>query len=156
MTGTTEEQIGFAEADDILGVILSLPGTLALHLGIRVQFDAGTIADPWVCEYYGVYSVGYTVSPTISSPWQTAMAYTSIGKPLPNRNYFTPWDPNTNSFRGAVTKLEIAYVFPYTTKITSGSTYQMAIATQSVFMEPPSGINNSEAVFDFVDHFDGT
>ena len=61
-----------------------------------------------------------------------------------------------NSFRGAVTRIGDTYVFPYTTKITSSSTYQMAIATQSVFMEPPSVINNHEAVFDFVDHFDGT
>ena len=41
------------------------------------SFDAGTIADPWVVEFHGVYYIGYTVSPTTSSPWQTAYATTT-------------------------------------------------------------------------------
>ncbi len=69
------------------------------------SFDAGTVADPWVYEYHGTYYIGYTVSSTKNSPWQTALAtttdwinFTKHGVILPAAG--TAFDA-ANSFSGA-------------------------------------------------------
>ncbi len=153
--GSAHEQIGYATAADITGPYTKFSGNPCLPFGAPGSYDAGTVADPWVYEYYGVYYIGYTVSPTTSSPWQTAVAtttdwqtFTKLGIIFPLAG--TGWDA-TNSFRGAVTRIGNTYVFSYT-----GDAYRMGIATQPVFMTPTNIINNGDAVFDFFDGFDGT
>jgi len=153
--GGANEQIGYATADNLTGPYTKYAGNPCLAFGPPGSYDAGTIADPWVYEYYGVYYIGYTVSPTTSSPWQTALATTTDWVNFTKHGVIFPlaasgWDAN-NSFRGAVTRIGDTYVFSYT-----GDSYRMGIATQPVFMSPADIINNGDAVFDFFDGFDGT
>ena len=75
--GGNVEQIGYATADDILGPYTKYAGNPCIPFGPAGTYDAGTVADPWVYDYHGTYYIGYTVSPTTSSPWQTAMATTT-------------------------------------------------------------------------------
>ncbi len=154
--GSTVEQVGFAEADAITGPYTKFAGNPCLAFGPPGTYDAGTIADPWVVEFDGTYYIGYTVSPTISSPWQTALATTTDWVTFTKHGILLPLAGEYNSFRGAVTRIDDEYVFSYTTKITSGGPYQMGIATQPVLFEPSDYIDNPEAVFDFYDGFDGT
>ncbi len=153
--GSTTEQVGYAFADAITGPYIKFASNPCITFGPPGSFDAGTVADPWVYEYYGVYYVGYTVSPTKNSPWQTAVAtttdwqtFTKLGVILPASG--TALDAQ-NSFRGAVTRIGNTYVFSYT-----NGQYRMSIATQPVFFDPAGYINNPEAVFDFFDGFSGT
>ncbi len=153
--GGTTEQVGYATADFITGPYTPFAGNPCIPFGPPGSYDAGTVADPWVYEFQGVYYIGYTVSSTKNSPWQTALAttsdwntFTKHGVILPASG--TPLDTQ-NSFRGAVTRIGDTYVFSYT----SGG-YRMSIATQPVFMQPENIINNPEAVFNFYDGFDGT
>jgi len=153
--GGVTEQVGYASADNITGPYTKFAGNPCLAFGPPGSYDAGTIADPWVYEYYGVYYIGYTVSPTKSSPWQTALATTTDWVSFTKHGVIFPvaasgWDA-VNSFRGAVTRIGDTYVFSYT-----GDGYKMGIATQPVFMTPENIINNGDAVFDFFDGFDGT
>ena len=147
--GSTVEQVGFAEADAITGLYkicrksvsrICPPGT----------YDAGTIADPWVVEFDGTYYIGYTVSPTISSPWQTALATTTDWVTFTKHGILLPLAGEYNSFRGAVTRIDDEYVFSYTTKITSGGPYQMGIATQPVLFDPSDYIDNPELFLIFM------
>jgi hypothetical protein len=153
--GSVTEQVGYATADYITGPYTAYSGNPVIRFGDPGSFDAGTVADPWVYEYHGVYYIGYTVSSTKNSPWQTALAtttdwinFTKHGIILPASG--TPFD-NANSFRGAITRIGDTYVFSYT-----GGGYGMGIATQPVYMSPPDIINNRDAVFDFYDEFDGS
>ena len=150
--GSVTEQIGYATADDILGPYTPYSGNPCIAFGPPGSFDAGTVADPWVYDYHGVYYIGYTVSPTKSSPWYTACAttadweeFTKIGVILP---LGTGLDAS-NSFRGALTRIGDEYVFSYT-----NDGYRMAIATQPVFTVPGNPLNNPDEVFDFYDGFD--
>jgi len=70
------EQVGYAIADDLFGPYTKFAGNPFLAWGPPGSFDAGTIADAWVVEFHGTYYIGYTVSSTIYSPWQTAVATT--------------------------------------------------------------------------------
>lgn len=151
--GSTTEQIGYATADNITGPYTKYSGNPCIAFGPAGSYDEGTVADPWVYEYYGTYYIGYTVSSTKSSPWSTACVTTNdwttfnkIGMIFPVNT--AGWDAS-NSFRGAVTRIGDEYVFSYT-----GGTYRMGIATQPVFRTPASLINNPENVFDFYDGFD--
>ncbi len=153
--GSATEQVGYATADNITGPYTKYAGNPCIAFGPPGSYDAGTVADPWVYEYYGVYYIGYTVSPTTSSPWQTALATTTDWINFTKHGVIFPvaasgWDSN-NSFRGAVTRIGDTYVFSYT-----GDSYKMGIATQPVFMSPEEIINNGDAVFDFFDDFEGT
>jgi hypothetical protein len=154
--GSATEQVGYAEADNILGPYTKFPGNPCIPFGPPGSFDAGTVADPWVVEFHDTYYIGYTVSPTSSSPWQTAIATTtdwvnfnklgiilSLGGP-------GDWDER-NAFRGAVTRFGDTYYFPYTGRRTSGS-YIMGMATQPAYMEVPT--NDPAQVFNFIDNFD--
>jgi len=152
--GGTTEQVGYATADNITGPYTPYANNPCIPFGPSGSFDAGTVADPWVYEYHGVYYIGYTVSPSKNSPWYTACAtttdwltFTKIGVILP----LGSGDDGTNSFRGALTRIGNEYVFSYT-----NDTYRMAIATQPVYMTMPDIINEQNAVFDFYDGFDGT
>jgi len=152
--GSITEQVGYATADNITGPYTPFAGNPCIAFGPAGSFDAGTVADPWVYEYHGVYYIGYTVSPTKSSPWYTACAttvdwqtFTKIGVILP----LGTGEDAANSFRGALQRIGDEYVFSYT-----NDGYHMAIATQPVFMAPPDLINKEEAVFDFYDGFEGT
>ena len=62
-------------------------------------------SDPWVYEYDGVYYIGYTVSPTINSPWQTALATTTDWQTFTKHGVILPYSPQFNAFRGAVTRI---------------------------------------------------
>lgn len=153
--GSAHEQIGFATADNITGPYAKYEDNPCIPFGPPGSFDAGTVADPWVYEFYGVYYIGYTVSPTTSSPWQTAVATTTDWQAFDRLGIIFPlassgWDSN-NCFRGAITRIGDEYVFSYT-----GDSYKMGIATQPVFMEPSTPINDGDAVFDFFDGFDDT
>ena len=153
--GSVTEQVGYATADNITGPYTKFAGNPCIPFGPPGSFDAGTVADPWVYEYHGVYYIGYTVSSTKLSPWQTAVATTTDWQTFTKLGVIFPiagsgWDA-VNSFRGAVTRIGNTYVFPYT-----GGQYKMGIATQPVYMDPSGYINNPEAVFDFYDGFDGT
>lgn len=151
--GNVTEQVGYAVADNITGPYTAYAGNPILTFGEPGSFDAGTIADPWVYVFNNIFYIGYTVSPTKYSPWQTALAtttdwvtFTKHGVILPASG--TSFD-NANSFRGAVTKVGDKYIFSYT-----GGGYGMGIATQPVFMAPANIFNNYDAVFDFYDSFD--
>ncbi|MCU0458725.1 MAG: DUF2341 domain-containing protein [Bacteroidales bacterium] len=155
--GDVTEQVGYAIADNVGGPYTAYEGNPVIRFGPSGSYDAGTVADPWVYEYHGTYYVGYTVSSTKSSPWQTALAtttdwvnFTKIGVILPASG--TAFDA-ANSFRGAVTRIGDTYVFSYT-----GGGYGMGIATQPVYSAPAPGgvVNTPDAVFDFYDGFDGT
>ena len=121
-----------------------------LAFGPTGSFDAGTIADPWVYNYHDTYYIGYTVSPTSNSPWQTAYATTTDWITFTKHGITLPlaasgWD-SSNAFRGAVTRIGDLYVFSYT-----GDGYQMGVATQPVFVQEP--FNEPEIVFPFYDDF---
>jgi uncharacterized repeat protein (TIGR01451 family) len=148
--GSTTEQVGFATADTIDGTYTKSSLNPVLAFGPTGSFDAGTIADPWVVEYYGTYYLGYTVSPTKSSPWQTAYATTTDWITFTKHGVTFPlaasgWD-SVNAFRGAVIRIGNTYVLSYT-----GDGYQMGIATQPVFRRDP--FNEPAAVFPFYDDF---
>ncbi len=150
-SGSTTEQVGYATADAIDGPYTKYSLNPVLAFGPTGSFDAGTIADPWVVEYHGTYYVGYTVSPTISSPWQTAYATTTDWITFTKHGVTFPlaasgWDSN-NAFRGAVTRIGDTYVLSYT-----GDSYRMGIATQPVFMP----VNQEANVFPFFDEFTGS
>ncbi|MEA3439395.1 MAG: DUF2341 domain-containing protein [Chloroflexota bacterium] len=149
--GSTTELIGYAEADDILGPYTKYSGNPIIDFGPPGSIDAGTVADPWVVEFHGTYYIGYTVSPSKSSPWRTSYVTTNDWGTFTKSNEIIldlgpggTWDSN-NAFRGAVTRIGNTYVFPYT-----GDSYQMGIATQAVFMP----VNQEDTVFPFFDEFD--
>lgn len=154
-SGGAVEQVGYATADNITGPYTIFAGNPCLRFGLPGSFDAGTIADPWVYEYHGVFYIGYTVSSTNLSPWQTALATTTDWINFTKHGVILPAagtvNDAANSFRGALTRIGNEYVFSYT-----NDGYRMAIATQPVFMTPPDIINRRDAVFDFYDDFDGT
>ncbi len=164
-TGVTNEQIGYATANDLLGPYTKQCSTPCLPFGPPGSYDAGTVADPWVVEFHGTYYIGYTVSPTSSSPWQTAYATTTDWLTFTKMGILLPlgpagaWD-NLDAFRGAVTRIEGEtdaddyYIFPYG-GYQSGA-YRMGTATQPVYQLPASINNNPAAVFDFYDAFDGS
>ncbi len=162
--GSNVEQIGYAYADNILGPYTRFdngdptkPG-LCIPFGSPGSYDAGTVADPWVYEYNGIYYIGYTVSSTTSSPWQTALATTTDWLTFAKQGVILPTGSEFNSFRGAVTRIGDEYVFSYTGGPASNQ-YRLCIATQPVFVIPSSssgGSSNADAVFDFYDGFDGT
>ncbi len=144
------EQVGYAIADTILGPYTKYSLNPVLAFGPTGSYDAGTIADPWVVEFHGTYYIGYTVSSTSSSPWQTAYATTTDWITFTKHRITFPlaasgWDSN-NAFRGAVTRIGDTYVLAYT-----GDSYQMGIATQPVYMQEP--FNEPAAVFPFYDDF---
>jgi hypothetical protein len=148
------EQIGYAFADNITGPYTPYTDNPVLKFGESGSYDAGTIADPWVYYFQGTYYIGYSVSPTDDSPWQTAMATTTDWESFTKRGVIFPvagtgWDA-TNSFRGAVLRVGDNYIFTYT-----GGTYHMGIATQPVIQTRQDIVNNPDAVFDFYDGFDG-
>ena len=147
------EQVGYAIADSLMGPYTKFAGNPFLAWGPPGSFDAGTIADPWVVEFHGTYYIGYTVSSSIYSPWQTAIASTTDWQTFTKLGVTFPlgpagaWDA-VNAFRGAVTRINDTYVLSYT-----GDGYQMGIATQPVYQQ--MAINDPYAVFGFFDGFDG-
>ena len=153
--GGNVEQIGYATADDILGPYTKYAGNPCIRFGPAGTYDAGTVADPWVYDYHGTYYIGYTVSPTTSSPWQTALATTTDWLTFTKHGVILARGDEYNSFRGAVTRIGDQYVFPYTGGPAVGQ-YRLCIATQPVFQEPVSNINDPDAVFDFYDGFEGS
>jgi hypothetical protein len=154
--GGNNEQVGYAVADNLLGPYTKFnsddpekPDGLCIPLGFGGTYDAGTVADPWVIEHKGVYYIGYTVSPTTGG-WSTALATTTDWETFTPRGIILDKGTEGNSFRGAVTRIGDQYVFPYT-----GDSFDMRIATQPVFRQYPSPVDNPDAVFDFYDGFDG-
>ncbi|MRS03615.1 DUF2341 domain-containing protein, partial [bacterium] len=151
-SGDDVEQIGYATAPSITGPYTKYSGNPVLAFGD--SYDHGTIADPWIYNYHGVFYIGYTVSGNGQWPWNTALATTSDWINFEKHGIILPlaesgWDA-TNSFRGALIRIADTYVFSYT-----GGSYQMGIATQPVYMSPTIPINDPDAVFDFYDGFDG-
>ena len=151
-SGGAHEQVSFAIADAITGPYTKFGTTPAIPWGPAGSYDAGTVADPWVVEFNGTYYIGYTVSPTIYSPWQTAYATTTDWQTFTKRGLTLPlgpagaWDA-PNSFRGAVTRFEDTYYFPYT-----GDAYRMGMATQPARRSPAASIG-AQYVFPFFDDF---
>ncbi len=152
--GSNVEQVGYATASSITGPYTKYTGNPCIPFGAAGSFDAGTVADPWVYEFDGVYYIGYTVSPSTSSPWQTALATTTDWVTFTKHGIILPRGTEYNSFRGAVTRIGDQYVFPYTGGPDNGQ-YRLCIATQPVFAAPPSS-GDGDATFDFFDDFDGT
>jgi len=154
--GSATEQVGYATATSITGPWSPYAGNPCIPF-TPGSYDAGTVADPWVYEYHGVYYIGYTVSPTKSSPWYTACATTRDWQTFDKIGVILPLGSGAdgdNSFRGALTRIGDEYVFSYT-----NDGYRMAIATQPVYRAMPDIVNNPDAVFDFYDGFntaDGT
>lgn len=158
--GDFVEQVGYATADNILGPYTAYSGNPVIRFGEPGSYDAGTIADPWVYYSLGKYYIGYAASNTRHEPFYSACAtttdwqtFTKIGLILPLAA--SGWDA-TNSFRGAITRINDTYVYSYTGGVGTPLTFRMGIATKPVFMAPPDIINNPEEVFDFYDAFDGT
>ena len=159
-TGVLDEQVGYAIADNLLGPYSKYTGNPCLAFD-GTSFDAGTIADPWVYEFKGVYYIGYTVSPTTSG-WSTALATTEDWQTFTKHEVILDRGTEGNSFRGAVTRIGDEYVLAYT-----GNSYNLCIATQPVYtsvstavgdytdpVDPLATIDNPDAVFDFYDGFD--
>jgi predicted GH43/DUF377 family glycosyl hydrolase len=119
-SGGNVEQVGYATADNITGPYTKYAGNPCIRFGTAGTYDAGTVADPWVYEYHGVYYIGYTVSPTTSSPWQTALATTTDWVTFTKHGVILPTGSEFNSFRGAVTRIGDEYVFSYTGGPASG------------------------------------
>ena len=159
--GSTTEIIGYAVADNILGPYTKFSGNPIINFGPAGSIDAGTVADPWVVEFKGTYYIGYTVSPTKSSPWKTAYVTTTDWVNFTKHGIIRDLGPSgswdqLNAFRGAVTRFEDTYYFSYTGKPAGGplaSQYVMGIVTQPAFM--PEKLNSCEEVFEFCDTFDG-
>jgi len=152
--GLPWERIGYATADNITGPYTKHAGNPVLDFGPPGSIDAGTVADPWVVEFHGTYYIGYTVSSTTSSPWRTSYATTDDWQTFVKSNEIIldlgptgEWDA-VNAFRGAVTRFDDTYYFPYT-----GDGYQMGMATQPAFVL--ESLNDPDEVFDFYDAFDG-
>ena len=153
-SGGNMEQIGYATADDILGPYTKYAGNPCLAFGPAGTFDAGTVADPWVYNYHGVYYIGYTVSPTTFSPWQTALATTTDWTTFTKHGIILPLGSEYYSFRGDVILIGDQYVFSYTGGASGNA--DLSLATQPVYQNLPSPINNGNVVFDFFDGFSGT
>jgi len=154
-TGSTDEQVGYAIADSILGPYTKYAGNPCLPFGPSGSYDAGTVADPFVVDYHGTYYIGYACSPTSSSPWQTGYATTTDWVTFTKHGILLPlasagWDA-VNSFRGAITRINNTYVYSYT-----GDSYKMGIATEPIYQTLGYSINNADSVFDFYDDFSGT
>ena len=97
--GAPTERVGYAYADNILGPYTKYAGNPVLDFGPPGSFDAGTIADPWVFEFQGTYYIGYTVSPTPYSPWQTAYATTTDWQTFTKHGILLPFSPFRLGFR---------------------------------------------------------
>jgi hypothetical protein len=158
--GGTTEQVGYAEADDILGPYTKFAGNPCIPFGPPGSIDAGTVADAWVVELDDVYYIGYTVSSSKSSPWRTALATTTDWMTFTKHGVILDWGGSgdwdeRDAFRGAVTRIGDTYYFPYTGHRTSGG-YLMGMATMDAFqMVYPPVCNDPEAVFEFIDMFEG-
>jgi len=157
--GATTEQIGYAEADDILGPYTKYAGNPVIAFGPPGSIDAGTVADAWVVEFQGTYYIGYTVSPSKSHPWRTSyvtttdwLSFTKSNEIILDLGSSGEWDED-NAFRGAVTRFGDIYYFPYTGATASPYIYRMGIATQTVSMT--QALNDPDEVFEFYDTFDG-
>jgi len=156
-SGSTTEQIGYAEADDIMGPYTKFPGNPCIAFGPPGSYDAGTVADPWVIELHDVYYIGYTVSSSKSSPWRTAVAVTEDWMTFEKQGVILDWGgagawDQYDAFRGAVTRFGDTYYFAYTGSPGSTGNYVMGLATMPVYMEAP--IAGAEDVFEFIDTFD--
>ncbi len=157
--GGFTEQVGIAiSTTGIEGPYSKSPLNPVIAFGPPGSIDYQTIADPWVIKYGNTYYIGYTASPT-KAGWNTTYATTT--------DWITYTKSNTiilnqgpgaydqaSAFRGAVTRVNDTYIFPYTGQGSGG--FQFCLSTQPVYMTTPSIINNAEAVFDFYDGFDGT
>jgi len=152
-SGNNVEQVGYATADNILGPYTKYAGNPCIAFGPAGSFDAGTVADPWIYEYGGVWYIGYTVSPTTASPWQTALATTTDWNTFVKHGILLPLGGEYYSFRGAVTRIGDQYVFSYTGGASSGQ-YRLSLAIQPVYQVPLSPLDNGDAVFNFFDGFD--
>jgi uncharacterized repeat protein (TIGR01451 family) len=157
--GNTTEQIGYAEAQEILGPYTKFPGNPCIPLGAPGSIDGGTAADAWVVRFGGAYYIGYTVSPTKSHPWRTSYVTTNNWTSFTKSNEIIldlglpgEWD-EANAFRGAVTRFGDMYYFPYTGSTADPYVYRMGLATQPAFMAVP--LNDPQEVFEFYDGFDG-
>ncbi len=151
--GGNVEQVSYATADDIMGTYTRFGADPFIAFGSPGTFDAGTVADPWAYEFEGDYYIGYTVSPTIHSPWQTAVATTSDWLTITKLGVILPRGTEYNSFRGAVTRIGDEYVFSYTGGPVSGE-YRLCVATQPVYQAPERYSGNGDDVFDFFDGFE--
>ncbi len=150
-SGDPQEQVGYAYASAITGPYTKYANNPVIPFGPPGSYDVGTCADPWVYEFNHTFYIGYTVSSTASSPWQTAMVTTTDWTNFPKLGVIFPldssgWD-SVNSFRGAVSLVNSNYILSYT-----GDGYEAGIATQAVYQP----INTPAAVFDFYDNFPGT
>ncbi len=152
-SGGNVEQVGYATADNILGPYEKYAGNPCIAFGPAGSYDAGTVADPWIYEFGGVWYIGYTVSPTTASPWQTALATTTDWTTFIKHGVILPLGGEYYSFRGAVTRIDDQYVFSYTGGASAGA-YRLSLATQPVYQSPLSPIDNGDAVFNFFDGFD--
>jgi hypothetical protein len=156
------EQDGYAIANNITGPYAAYSGNPCITFGPAGSYDAGTIADPWVYYFNGVYYIGHSSSATNDPPWKTAQVTTTDWITFTKHGIISPdptsgWDyPNT--FRGAVTRVGDTYLLSYTGDGLGGSGYgyRMGLATQPVYFDPSSIINKGEAVFDFFDDFSGS
>ena len=159
------EQVGYAEADSILGPYTKFAGNPCIPFGPPGSYDHGTIADAWVVELDDVYYIGYTVSSTKSSPWRTALATTTDWVNFTKHGIILDlggddaWDER-NAFRGAVTRIDDTYYFPYTGRMAPDpgdpTGYLMGMATMNAFQTVyPPVCNDPEAVFEFIDNFEG-
>jgi len=157
--GSTTEQVGYAEADDILGPYTKFAGNPCIPFGPPGSIDAGTVADPWVIELDGVYYIGYTVSSTKHSPWRTALVTTTDWINFEKHGVILDWGgpgewDEYDAFRGAVTRFGDTYYFAYTGSPGGVGNYVTGLATMSAFQEILPDTYTKEDVFIFIDLFD--
>lgn len=122
-SGNFTEQIGIAWSTDLIN--WRKGDNPVIRFG--ETFDKGTVADPWIMEESGIYYIGYACSPHSHRPWRTALAITAIFSDFKKLGVIMNLVRGSNcAFRGAMTKINGTYYFPYTGR-TKG-TYRIRIA----------------------------
>ena len=129
-SGGNVEQIGIAWSKNLLG-----PWIKGNNPVIRFgeAYDKGTVADPWIYEEHGIYYIGYACSRSRFSPWRTALALTTdfvnFKKAGIVLNLGRGWNSEC-AFRGALTKFDKTFIFPYTGR--SKGHYKIGIAIKNM------------------------
>jgi len=111
--------VGYATAPDPGGPWTEYGSNPFITFG--ATYDAGTVADPYCLYVGGAWYIYYACSTTTSTPWQTAVGWTSdwttfhkVGLWLPHEA--SGWDAQ-DSFRGAITVVGREYVAPTRARI---------------------------------------
>lgn len=164
-SGATQvETVGFATAPAATGPWTKQQTTTpAIGLGAAGEFDATTVADPFVYgPLNGLYYVFYTCGNRAAGalPWNIAVATTSdfvtfrkMG-PIYSHGVYDEWD-NFSAFRGAITYDAPSgnYYMPYTGTDRGNTYWKWGVATMQA--NPADFRFKADQALAFFDHFPG-